>query len=78
MLWLQSLGKKPSFARCLGQTNLLMLKILLERQEVTAAYPGDIDTSGSHLGELLLPSTLWTLVMQVLFWNTSSNLFSRP
>ena len=23
--------------------NLLMLKILLERQEVTAAYPGDID-----------------------------------
>ena len=47
--------------RRLGQTHLLILESLLEKQGATATPPGDIETGGSHSGELF--STVWTLVL---------------
>ena len=49
---LQDPGKKEAWV--LGQTQLLILESLLKRQEATGAHPGDIDTDGSHFGELIL------------------------
>ena len=48
-------GQKEYFDRSLGQTYLLILDSLPERQEATAAHSGDIGTGGSHFGELILP-----------------------
>lgn len=41
--------------RNLSQTYLLILKSLLEGQEAAGAHSGDIDISGSHLKEFVLP-----------------------
>ena len=62
--------QKQWFERSLGQTSLLTLKSLLERQEATAAHPGNVDTGSSHFGELVLPQRHWYL--QISFWNPSS------
>ena len=45
--------------RSLGQTYLLILKSLLEGQEAAGAHSGDIDTSGSHLRDFVLPHGCW-------------------
>lgn len=41
--------------RSLGQTYRLTLEGPSERQDTSATCPGDIDTGGSHFGELILP-----------------------
>ena len=46
----QGPGQKPEFERSLGQTHLLNLESLPDRQEATGTCPGDTDTGGSHLG----------------------------
>lgn len=56
MLW--DPGQKQSFERGLGQTYLLVLESLPERQEAAGTHPGDTDTGSSHFEELLLPSIL--------------------
>ena len=43
----------------LGQTHQLTLKNLEKRQKETEAHCGDIDTGGSHSGELLLSRGQW-------------------
>ena len=48
-------GQKQSFERSLGQTYLLILESLLERQEATGAHPGDTDTGSSHCEQCVLP-----------------------
>ena len=67
---LQDLGQKQQFDRSLRQTYLLILEILQEKQEETAAHPGDIDTGGSHFGEFLLWRGHWC--WEMLFWNPPS------
>ena len=52
--------KKQKFDRSPGQTHLLVLESLPERQGVTEAHPGHIDTGGSHIWE---HSTMWTLLL---------------
>lgn len=37
-----------------GETHLLILESLLERQEATGCPPRDIDAGGIHLGKLVL------------------------
>ena len=39
----------------LNQSHLLILENLLEKQEATVNFPGDIDADSSHFGELILP-----------------------
>lgn len=53
------INKKQKFESILGQTHLLILENLLERQEATGAQPGDIETSDSHYWELILPQRHW-------------------
>lgn len=47
--------KKQYFDLSLGQTYLLTLISLLERQEASRAHPEDIETGSSHFGEFVLP-----------------------
>ena len=47
MLW--GPGQKQYYERSLGQTHLLILASLLERQEATGAHLGDIDTGAAIL-----------------------------
>ena len=58
--------------RSLGQTHLLILESLLERQEETGAHPRDINTGSSHCSELNLPQD--TDAASVFFKNPSSSL----
>ena len=67
---LQDPGKKEAWV--LGQTQLLILESLLKRQEATGAHPGDIDTDGSHFGELILWPGHWC--WQAPFWKPPPNL----
>ena len=50
----QGCKTEAEFERSLGQTYLLILESLLERQVTTAAHPGDVDTKSSGFGELFL------------------------
>ena len=50
---------QQKFESILGQTHLLILENLLERQEATGAQPGDIETSDRHYWELILPQGHW-------------------
>ena len=52
---LQDPGQKRQSERTLGQTYLLILKDLVEKQEAIAAHCGDTDTGGSPCRELILP-----------------------
>lgn len=50
MLW--DLGQKQEFNKSLGQTHLLILKSLPERQEQTGAQPGTETLATAILGSL--------------------------
>ena len=65
MLW--DPEQKQKFEKSLGQTYLLILENLPERQEATGAPRGDIDTGGSNLGELVIPCGYWC--RQAPLWN---------
>ena len=52
---------------------MLNFKRLLEGQEATGTPSGNIDSGGSHFGELVLPQGHWC--WQVLFWSPPSSLF---
>ena len=53
------LALQQKFESILGQTHLLILENLLERQEATGAHLGDIETSDSHYWELILSQGHW-------------------
>lgn len=56
-------GQKQSFVKGLGQTCLIILQSLLEKQGEIETHSGDVDASSSPLGELSQDS--W----QAPFWN---------
>lgn len=45
-------GQKQSFEKGLGQTCMIILQSLLEKQGEIETHSGDVDASSSPLGEL--------------------------
>ena len=60
--------------RDLGQTHLLILQYLPERQKAKGKCSGDTDAGRSHLGELLLPGGHWC--WWVPYWCPFSSLLA--
>ena len=56
---LQDPGKKQEFERSLGQTHLLILESLPEREKATGTHIGNTDSGRRHFRELILPQGHW-------------------
>lgn len=66
--------QKKYLERQLGQTYLLILEVLQEKQEEAKAHSGNIDSASSHFGDLVLPWGHW--YWQVSFWNPPSSILA--
>ena len=66
----QDPGKKQSFERSLGETHLLVLESLLERQEANGVHSCNIHSD--DFWQLILPLGHWC--WELPFWNPPSSL----